>query len=78
MVPDGDRRHGSESGRIINKKYLFKRHDYVMCEFVLRDHFRNDLPMNEFFGFRRSPRQHICQAFVALDLSIFSIAQSHL
>jgi hypothetical protein len=39
MIPDGDRRHDSESGGIVDQiKFLLVRHKDVMAEFVLCNH----------------------------------------
>jgi hypothetical protein len=37
LVPDGDRRHGSESGSVVNEKAIAIRNDHVVREFVLHD-----------------------------------------
>ena len=39
MIPDGDRRHDPESGRVVNKiQLVLVRHQNVMTEFILCDH----------------------------------------
>jgi hypothetical protein len=68
LIPDGDRRHGTESGGVVNEKNVLVRDDYVVGEFVLSDHFRDDVRMNFVFGFERGPSEHVVEAVVAVDL----------
>ena len=46
FVPDGNCRHSSQSGSIINQKHIFVRNNNVVSEFVLRDHLGDKLSMN--------------------------------
>jgi hypothetical protein len=39
LVPNGNCRHGSQSGGIVNQKYAFVRNNYIVSELVLSYHF---------------------------------------
>ena len=68
MVPNGNCRHGSESGGVVNEEYVLKRHNDVMSEFVLSDDFCNDLRVNISLRFHRRPSQYIIETPVTADL----------
>jgi len=76
FVPDGDRRHGSESGCVVNQKDIAIRNDDVVCEFILREHLSNRPRMHVGFRLCRRPRENVRQAFMTGDLSTIDIAQS--
>ena len=67
LVPNGDRRHCSKSGRVVYKKYVSIRNDDIMRELVLCHDFRNKLRMNLFFRLRRSPREHVLKPGMLID-----------
>ncbi len=68
MVPDGDRRHCSESSGVVNEKNIAIRNYHVVREFILRDHLSHDLRMHVSLRFRRGPSENIRQAFMRRDL----------
>jgi hypothetical protein len=51
FVPDSDRRHCSQSGRVINQKNAFVWNDNVVSEFVLGDNLGNDVRVKLLFRF---------------------------
>ena len=70
FVPNGNCRHGAESGRVINQKHISVRHDYVVGKLILRDNF-GDVPWVHFvLGFSSSPLQYIAKA--SLTFYLFS------
>jgi hypothetical protein len=46
MVKNGNCHYSAESGRIVDKKQISIRHDYVMSELILRNDFRDQLGMD--------------------------------
>jgi hypothetical protein len=74
LVPDGDRRHCAQSGRVVNEKDVAIRNDHVVCEFILSDHLGNNLGMDICFRLSCSPSQNIRQAFVSVDGVAFDLA----
>jgi hypothetical protein len=68
LVPDGDRRHGSESGSVVNEKYTAIRHDHIMRKLVLRDYFGDELRMHVIIWFRCNPSKNLAKSMVRFDL----------
>lgn len=68
LVPDGDRRHGTESSGVVNEEDVLVRDDYVVGEFVLGDDLRDRLRMYFFTRFARGPDEHVAEPSVAIDL----------
>jgi len=77
-VPNGDRRHGSESGGVVNEKDIAIWNDHVVSELILRDHLSHDLRMNIGFRLRRRPSENFRQPLVARDGSTIGFTQSAL
>ena len=68
LIPDGDRRHGSKSGRVVNEKDIATGNDNVVGKLVLGYDLRHDLRMNFTFRLTRGPGEHVAEPFVAADL----------
>jgi hypothetical protein len=69
FAPDGNCRHGSQSGRVVYKKEISIRHDYVMRELVLSYYFRDVLRMDFVIWLCRGPCENLVKAGVAIDLA---------
>jgi len=78
FVPDGDRRHGSESRGVVHEKDIAIGNDHIVREFILRDHLGNNFGMDICFRLSCSPSQNIRQAFVSSDGVTFDLAKSSL
>ena len=68
LVPYGDRRNRTQSGRVINQKDVSIRNDHIMRELILSDHFCNDLWMYSIFRFGRGPSKDLIQSGMHIDL----------
>ena len=69
LIPNGDRRYRSQSGRVIHKKHVSVGHNYIMRELVLCYNFGNSLRMDLTFRLLRGPGQNIAQTFMVIDLA---------
>ena len=69
LVPDGDRRHGSESGGVVNEENILVGDDYVVCVFVLGDDLRDYVRVKIAFRLGRGPGEHFVESGMAIDLA---------
>lgn len=51
FVPDGNCRHCTQSGGVVNEEDVFIRNNYIVRKFVLGDHFSYGLRMNNSLWF---------------------------
>ncbi len=75
LVPNGDRRHGTESGSVVNQKHVAIWNDDVVGVLVLGDNFGNGLRMHFAFRLRRYPSEHVREAAVIIDSYPIILAQ---
>ena len=75
LVPDGDRRHGSQSRGVVNEEDIAIGNDHIVREFILRDHLGNDLGMDICFRLSCSPRENLAQPFTTGDLAMLILTQ---
>ena len=68
IFPNGNCRHCSQSGSIVNQKHVFIRDDNVVCKLILGYYFGNDLWMDIARRLRRCPRKSFTKRTVLIDL----------
>ena len=69
MIPHGNCRDASKSGRIVNEdKAVAPRHDYIMREFILNDDFIDNRREERPARTRKSPGDHILKILLGRQL----------
>jgi hypothetical protein len=63
-VPDGNCRHGPESGGVVNQENISIRNDHVVSELVLHYDVNHYLRMHFITRFTRSPDKNLIKARV--------------
>jgi hypothetical protein len=69
MIPNGNCRHCSKSGRVVDQKNVSIRHDYVVRELILRYDFGDELRMYFILGLGRGPRKNLVETTMQIDLT---------
>lgn len=67
VVPDGDRRHSTESGSVVNQKHTSVRNNNIVCIFVLTYDLGNKLRMHFALRFCCGPHKNLIETSMTID-----------
>jgi len=68
VVPNGNCRYRSKSGRVVNEKYILIGNYYVVGKFILCYHFGYKLRVNLVLRFGCCPSKYLIQPTVHINL----------